>query len=283
MAGTRVRRFRERDIARAIELTDLEQWGYTHRDFLRLLALAPRGCFAAEKGDRMVGVLSTTAYGRVAYLGAVIVDPATRGQGVGNTLMRAALEHLDAVGVETVVLYAYLNVVPFYEKFGFRQDWENVRWEGGLAGSGPTSARLVQPADLNSLSEFDETYFGASRSPLLERLASEFSESFLLARTGNTILGYIVGNASGGSCEIGPWVARLDREGIAGDLLRALQTVVDARTFAFSAPSPNTRVHESAKSMGYREVFRTVRMYRGDDPFRGRPDGIWGFAGLEKG
>ena len=283
MAGTRVRRLRERDIDRAIQLTDLERWGYTRADFLRLLALAPKGCFAAERDGRVVGVLSTTAYGPVAYLGVVIVDPALRGQGVGEALMHAALEHLDAVGVETVVLHAYLNVIPFYERFGFRRDWENVRWEGGRVGPGPTSGHPVRSADLDPISELDETFFGSSRWALLERLVSEFPGAFLVARTGGTILGYIVGNASGDSCEVGPWVARPDREGTAGELLRALQAAVDAETFAFSAPGPNASVHDHAKSMGYHEVFRTLRMFRGEDPFRGRPEGIWGFAGLEKG
>lgn len=283
MAGTKVRRLRERDIDRAIALTDLEHWGYTRPDFLRLLALSPKGCFAAETGGRVVGVLSTTSYGPVAYLGAVIVDPSRRGQGVGERMTRTALRHLDATGVETVVLYAYLNVIPFYEKLGFRREYENVRWEGPRVASGPSSGRPVRPSELGALSGFDATFFGASRRSLLERLATEFPESFLIAEERGTIVGYIVGNPSGDACEIGPWVADPDHTTAYSELFRGLQAATEATRFAFSAPEANPYVREFAKGIGHDEVFRTVRMFRGENSFRGRPEGIWGLAGLEKG
>jgi hypothetical protein len=79
--GTRVRRLEERDIDAAVALTDLEAWGYTPADFRRLLDLSPQGCFAAELDGRVVGVLTTTAYGPLAFLGAVIVAPDLRGTG----------------------------------------------------------------------------------------------------------------------------------------------------------------------------------------------------------
>lgn len=283
MAGVKVRRLRERDIDRAIELTDLEHWGYTPADFRRLLALAPKGCFAAERDDRVIGVLSTTTYGRVAYLGAVIVDSSLRGQGVGEAMMEAALGHLDSSGVETVVLNAYLNVVRFYEKLGFREEYENHRWEGTGAGTATGVARSIPPADLDQIAAFDAEYFGISRRNLLDRLASEFPRSFLVSERGEEVEGYIVGNPSGDSCEIGPWVVAPGRRDAAANLFRDLLSGTKARSFAFSGPAPNADVVGFTRELGLREVFRTLRMVRGRDAFRGRPEGIWAFAGLEKG
>src|SRR5712691_4561001 len=128
--GTRIRRLEERDIGNAIALTDLEAWGYTREDFRRLLALAPDGCFAAELAGRVVGVLTTTTYDGLAFLGAVIVAPELRGKGVGKEMMEAALSHLKATGVRTVRLNAYLNVIPFYERLGFHREYEVIRWHG---------------------------------------------------------------------------------------------------------------------------------------------------------
>ncbi len=283
MAGIKVRRLRERDTDRAIELTDLEHWGYTPADFRRLLALAPNGCFAAEKGDRVVGVLSTTAYGPVAYLGAVIVDPALRGRGVGEAMMRAALEHLDASGVETVVLNAYLNVIRFYERLGFRRKYTNCRWEGTQDGRPAPGIRRVRRADLKRIASFDAGYFGADRRRLLDRLASEFPGSFLVSESSGEIEGYIVGNAAPESCEIGPWVVAPGHPGVARDLFHSVLVAAKAKAYAFSVPMPNADAQAFAQELGLREVFQTLRMVRGREAYHGRPEGIWGFAGLEKG
>jgi len=283
MAGIRIRRLRERDIDRAIELTDLEHWGYTPADFQRLLALAPKGCFAAEREGRVVGVLSTTAYGPVAYLGAVIVDPAFRGQGVGEAMMRAALEHLDGSGVETVVLNAYLNVIPFYEKLGFRREYTNYRWEGTQDGGPAPEIHPVRHADLKRVASFDAGYFGADRWSLLDRLASEFPGSFLVSESSGEIEGYIVGNAAPESCEIGPWVVAPGHAAVARDLFHSLLLAAEAKAYAFSAPMPNADAQAFAQELGLREVFQTLRMVRGRESSYGRPEGIWSFAGLEKG
>src|SRR6267378_5779049 len=115
MEGARVRTLDRADIDAAIALTNLENWGYTQADFLRLLALSPEGCFVAESNGRVVGVLTTTTYDGLAFLGAVIVSPELRGKGVGKTMMEATLDHLRSTGVRTVRLNAYLNAIPFYE------------------------------------------------------------------------------------------------------------------------------------------------------------------------
>src|SRR5207253_8093395 len=111
-------------------LTNLENWGYTRADFVRLLTLSPEGCFVVESNGRIVGVLTTTAYGGLAFLGAVIVSPELRGKGVGKAMMLAALDHLRSTGVRTVRLNAYLNAIPFYERLGFQREYEVVRWTG---------------------------------------------------------------------------------------------------------------------------------------------------------
>src|SRR5439155_22637547 len=107
MEGTRVRRHEDRHIDAAIALTDLEAWGYTPSDFQRLLALSPDGCFAAERAGRAVGVLTTTTYDGLEFLGAVIVAPELREKGVGRAMLPAALDHLRATGVRTGRLTAY--------------------------------------------------------------------------------------------------------------------------------------------------------------------------------
>lgn len=282
MAGARIRKLEERDIDRAIELTDLEGWGYTRADFQRLMSLHPEGCLAAVDGGRLVGLLSTTAYGPVAFLGAVIVDPDRRGHGVGGAMMRAALDLLDDRGVETVRLNAYLHVVPFYERLGFRREYENVRWSRGPMPQAGTGASPADPAELERIVSFDEPFFGARREALLAYLWREFPRTSLAAVRDGRIAGYLVGNTSAASCEIGPWIVEPSAD-VAPHLLDGLVRASAAEAYAFTAPAPNRAARRFAETRGFEEVFRTLRMVRGAAGSGGRPEGVWGLAGLEKG
>jgi len=278
-----VRRFEERDIDRAIALTDLESWGYTRADFVRLLGLHLEGCFVAEDGGHVVGLLSTTAYGRLAFLGAVIVQPDRRGTGIGDGMMHAALEYLDDRGIETVRLNAYLNVVPFYERLGFRPEHENIRWTGPPMDSVPYTCRPIAREDLPRIGQFDRIFFGGDREDLLRWLAKEFPRTFLVAERQGAVAGYLVGNTSSAACEIGPWIVNPNREGAGPDLFHGLVRTANARTVSFTSPAPNRRAHGLARRLGFKEVFRTLRMVRGKDAHHGRPEGVWALAGLEKG
>jgi len=283
VAGARVRRLRDGDIDRAIALTDLEGWGYTRGDFRLLRALSPEGCFAAEVDGRVVGVLSTTAYGSLAFLGAVVVDPAFRGRGIGAQLMEAALAHLDRLGIETVRLNSYLHVVAFYERLGFRKEFENIRWQGAPAEARSTGVRPAERRDFPHLLRIDEASFGASRRDLLTRLHGRFPRSFLVAGRDGELVGYLVGNTASLAVEIGPWVVRAGHPEVARDLFHGLMACSSGANYAFTAPTPNRDANAFAESLGYQEAFRTVRMVRGTDAYQGVPEAIWGFAGLEKG
>ncbi|MGI0149845.1 MAG: GNAT family N-acetyltransferase, partial [Thermoplasmata archaeon] len=187
--GAHVRRLEERDIDAAIALTNLENWGYTRADFRRLLALSPAGCFVAESRGRVVGVLTTTSYNGLAFLGAVIVHPELRGQGMGKAMMEAALSHLSAAGVRTVRLNAYLHAIPFYERLGFQGEYEVGRWHGPAWAGRRRAVRPARRADLEAIAQFDAAYFGANRLPLLERLEDEFPSTFLVAEHRGAIRG----------------------------------------------------------------------------------------------
>ena len=284
MEGTRIRRLEERDIDVAIALTDLEAWAYTREDFRRLLALSPDGCFVAERDGRMVGVLTTTTYEGLAFLGAVIVAPELRGKGVGKEMMEAALAHLRATGVRTVRLNAYLNAIPFYERLGFRREYEVIRWHSpAVPGGQVRGVRPIRTADLADLAHMDAKYFGASRRILLARLAEEFPATFLVAEHGGRLRGFIVGNPTGDSCEIGPWVVEPGSSGIAEDLYRALINSARTSEVAFSGPSQNQVLLEFVRKTPFKEVFRALRMWWGANEFPGDPAGIWAVGGLEKG
>jgi predicted GNAT family N-acyltransferase len=57
--------------------------------------------------------------GGVAKIGRVAVRKEYRGKGVGEALMRRAMEAARARGMTTAILDAQLPVIPFYERLGF--------------------------------------------------------------------------------------------------------------------------------------------------------------------
>ncbi len=248
-----------------------------------MLALAPQGCFAAEDEGRLVGVLSTTSYGALAFLGAVIVDPALRGHGVGRLLMHEALRHLASTWVQTVRLNAYTNVIPFYEKLGFHREYEVIRWHGRPPVDKPGHASRAVPEDLDRLVSFDARFFGAPRKALLDRLLEEYPETFLLLSDGPQVLGYLVGSPYDGACEIGPWAVAAGHPDVARDLFRTLAAKVGPREYAFSGPERNPDLARFASDAGFAEAFRTLRMWWGQDLYPGNPAGLWAAGGLEKG
>src|SRR5437660_1913498 len=195
--GARVRRLDEHDIGAPLALTKLDTWGYTRAAFVRLLTLSPQGCLVAEANGRVVGVLTTTTYDGLAFLGAVIVSPELRGKGVGKQMMEAALDHLRSTGVRTVRLNAYLNAIPFYERLGFHREYEVVRWTGSTTAGRARGVRPVRLDDLGGLARFDPPYFCANRRPLLDLLAEEVPSTFLVAESRGSIRGFLAGTPGG--------------------------------------------------------------------------------------
>lgn len=283
MAGeVRIRALTRGDVPWAIALTDTEGWGYSPADFERLLHLEPEGVFLAESGDVRVGITATTTYGPLAYLGTVVVEPEWRGRGVGDALMRAALDYLDGRAVESVRLNSYVDVVPFYGRHGFRVEFENRRFQGNAEGWGVPGVRLLREDDLGDVARLDERSFGAERTRLVSRLLAEFPRTSLAFDDGGHLVGYAIGNTSAAVCEIGPFVGDPRRPSDAESLLQAMFRTVGGPC-ALTLPVPNVAGIEAAARAGMKQTFRTLRMVRGSGAHGGDPRGVFGLAGLEKG
>jgi GNAT superfamily N-acetyltransferase len=88
--------------------------------------------YAAEIDDRLVGYCYVAAPARDADLGdgeaelaAIYVDPARWRQGVGGTLMRAALDRMGELGYGEGILWTFKQnrpAISFYERHGWSAD-----------------------------------------------------------------------------------------------------------------------------------------------------------------
>jgi ribosomal protein S18 acetylase RimI-like enzyme len=96
-------------------------------DWELFLRLSPRGCRAAVQDGKVVGTVTTVNYeNRFAWVGMVLVDPETRGQGVGTRLLQETMSVLR--DMPSIRLDATPQGRPVYQRL--LQDDDSVGCSG---------------------------------------------------------------------------------------------------------------------------------------------------------
>lgn len=105
-------------------------------EFFARLNPATDGFWVARRGDELVGSITIDG-GDWREAGArlrwFIVDEAARGRGVGQALMREAMDFCAKAGHSRVYLWTFAGLDParrLYEKHGFRlvEEHEGIEW-----------------------------------------------------------------------------------------------------------------------------------------------------------
>jgi GNAT superfamily N-acetyltransferase len=165
--GETIRLIEASDLARLIRLSRQVGFNQTGADWERLLRLAPEGCVAAVRDDRIVATTTTTSYAnQVAWIGMVIVDESYRRLGIGSRLVEHALRHLGSERVSRVALDATSQGKQVYDQYGFRDQYEVHRMQG-VAMPVPDheiiAARPMTAEDLPAVARMDAATLGVAR------------------------------------------------------------------------------------------------------------------------
>ena len=184
----------------------------------RYLALGPEGWFALEEAGTLVALGGAVAFGSLAWLGLIVVEPGRQRQGLGGAVARAAIDWARGRGCSTICLIATPAGVSLYRRLGFVPDGDSHELSGTPRPAPPvgeaSSVRSWTPEDTPEIASLDAPAFGADRSRLLAAYAREFSGSAWVARDGRgRVSGFILVQDD----LIGPWCA-VDEE-VAGRLL----------------------------------------------------------------
>lgn len=262
------------DLSDALELSRQAGWEDVYGDWKRLLDWQPDGCFAAVSGDHLIGTVTTIRYGReLAWIGYMLVDVAHRRRGVGRLLMRVALAKLAEHGVERVMLDASESGQPLYGKFGFRALHTVSNWMGIPSLPHADCPKLTADR-LPAVAAYDLPRFGADRSRVLFRLATEFPD---LARVGldrdGAVRGYILGCRRQNVITIGPWLHE-DVQG-AALLLGSMPRSCGGRPLLVGVPDVNAGAAEILKAAGLERISAETRMILGDAEPPGRPELVY--------
>jgi GNAT superfamily N-acetyltransferase len=264
------------DVADALALSTREGWNQSATDWERMFALEPAGCFGLREGGRLIGTVTTTTYGReLAWIGMMIVDPAFRRRGIGEALMRRALDHLDGLGVPTVKLDATPAGKPLYERLGFTAELEMERWTG-VARPPAASPPPDREETWSRLCALDRDAYGIDRSRLLRVLVRDSVGEPCVRESG-----YSLARRVRDAAFVGPVIAR--DEPVALALLDAMlarlggETIgLDRHTGGFLTP----RALE-ARGLGFRRGL--TRMFRGERTSAATSPAISGGSGPQFG
>jgi len=257
------------DIPSGMRLKEIAGWNQTTGDWERFLRASPQGCFIAEVDGRVVGSAATIIYeGRFAWIGMVLVDPATRGQGIGTRLLVKAIEYLDGCGIPGVKLDATPQGKPIYQKLGFVSEYEIERWL--LKRPASDAPATDRSAELKQALAFDHEIFGADRSDLLRSVAQEAPQFVLEERDQNRLAGYAFGREGSKADHLGPWVAQ-DQEAARNLLQEFLERSRQELVFV-DAMKSNPWALALLRQAGFEHARPLTRMFRGRNDFPGQPE-----------
>ncbi|UCD95077.1 MAG: GNAT family N-acetyltransferase [Candidatus Zixiibacteriota bacterium] len=249
------------DTAFATDLTDIEKWGYLRRDFERLMFIEPEGCFIAWKADHRVGMVTAISYGRFAFLGCLIVIKEARGEGIGEKLMRHAVDFLKRKGVRTIELDGVFKAVPLYRRLGFRDKYLSLRFvrppEYSHKDHPPCPENLFP-----EILEFDRRATGIGREKPLGAYFEDLPDHIHASGLGRLLAYAIVRPRADNLLELGPMVAES-----AASARVLLQSIIDkyaARPIGIGIPATNSEGVDLIISSGFHYREPALRMYLGE-------------------
>ncbi|MGI8782883.1 MAG: GNAT family N-acetyltransferase [Acidobacteriota bacterium] len=269
------------DIPAGLALCRASHWNQLARDWELFLRLSPRGCRVATVDDAVVGTVTTVRYeNRFSWIGMVLVNPAQRGRGIGTRLLVEALELLADMG--SIRLDATPAGQVIYEKLNFLEEYRLSRMEidgSQVRAQAQVSVTPMTADDFVEVLELDRAVFGADRRAVLESMIEGAPEYARVVRAQAGIEGYTFGRHGFRFEHIGPLVAR-DQQTARNLTLTCLAQhpmpfILDASDW------PDWK--QWLESVGFRVQRPFIRMYRGANPFAGRPDQQFAILGPEFG
>ncbi len=241
----------------------------------------PDGCFALCDGEAVVGMITSTTYQNIAWLGWLFVLEKYRLRGLGEKLMRTAMEHAQSRGVATILLEADVKAVTLYRRLGFIEQFHTrhftlTRGEFECGTSEGVDVTPVGLADLIALSGFDRRFFHEDRQRLFEIVSANPNFRGLVVKCGEQIIGYMFVTEAAENQQVSPLIVDLSHD-LWHQAVRVL--VRDAlkacpKPLYFRLPMLTERYGDILEGLGAKPVYyHTVRMFLGS-PYKTEQEGV---------
>jgi ribosomal protein S18 acetylase RimI-like enzyme len=252
------------DVSSAVALAARVGWTHQASDVERLIHWSPDGCFVmVEPEGKLVGTVTTTPYlTELAWIGMLIVDPDRQRRGLGNQLMRAALDHLIARGTQRIMLDASEAGRSLYRTLGFRELYKVELWEGRASTYLGPRARRLRPSDLPAVLDLDRALFGLDRAHILTRLLEEYPNLAWIDYQQGKVEGYLLGRPTRSGFALGPWMGQ--NSASAERLLLSALEQLQGQEIRLHIPDCNGRSVVLASDHNLRRTRQNTRMIYGE-------------------
>jgi GNAT superfamily N-acetyltransferase len=273
-----IRAFEHGDIEFGERVRAVAGWNQTASDWEFFLESRPNGAFLATLDGEPAGTAMTIEYGeRIGWIGMVLVDPRFRRLGIGTALVERCVESfppgcivgLDATpaGREVYANMGFDDTTTLSRLVLRRTPAERttsrfVTERGSGSASTPSRDGILTDAVLAELRTLDRAAFGVDRGFLLDAWIRRAPHSVALRfdETGK-LSAFALGRAGSNYAQIGPVVARCEREGAAlVEEIVADGPCVDLVIDVFDVA---TGLRDSLEVAGFRRERGFTRMTRG--------------------
>jgi len=252
------------DVPFAVQLSNTMNWNMTPADFKFMMKLEPEGCFVLFNNQLRLGIATSISFGKAGWFGNLVVKEESRREGAGKLLTTHAVNYLKKIGVKTVGLFAYPQLVNFYKSVGFKSDIDFKVLNGNATVSQPRDM-LPQATkrDVSEIIAFDKQRFGADRRKLLEPILLGPSNLCYISTEKGLINGYIVAKVSGKTAEVGPLICSANHEEEAVLLLKSILSRLNGVDIFIYIPKKEAELLKMLTTAGLKEAFHVIRMFLG--------------------
>lgn len=268
------------DLQFMVVLAREEGWGNGLADYNRLFDFEPEGCFLAEVEGKPVGTITSIIYNHYAFLASLIVDKKERGKGIGEALMKIAMNYVQSKNVAAIELDAVIRAAPLYRRLGFFDKYLSLRL-CRPAREFKNNPKEIKPGQVSieDIMKFDMRLTGLDRGRVIKRLYEEFPDGIINIGY-ETLDGYAaVRPREDGSYFVGPILA-LESTGF----VKLLELVLDKygrNDVLIGIPELNQEAVEILLNNGFIYRQPSLRMFIGQRlDYEG---GTFGIISPEKG
>lgn len=254
------------------------------------ISYEPEGCFALLDDDQTVGMITSTVYQEIGWLGWLYVSKKHRQKGLGAQLMRQGLQFLrDVRGVRTILLEAVPEATSLYRRLGFKTQFITQHYLLSKPNLNHTSQLklkvvAVLPDMIEHVTEFDMNFFPQSRGRMIGLVLSNPNFSGYVAETNGRMVGYLFLTETANNRQVSPMI--VDPAADAPDVAAALiQRAFDdnPKPLYFRCPMVTPDRAEILESLSATHLdCYTERMLFGDS-YRVESDGVLSLGCPSKG
>ena len=264
MSMFNVEKMKTDDFPFAVQLANTMNWNMTEDDFKFMMNLEPQGCFVQFNSNQRIGIATTISFEKAGWFGNFILKEDARGKGAGTLLLKHAIDYLKSKDAETIGLYAYPQLVNFYQRFGFEPDSDFSVLKGKAAiPATQETLREAEKRDILEVIELDGKCFGANRKKLLEQILLNEKNFCFVSTENNKIIGYVAAKVYGEMAEVGPLICHANHQEAAVLLLKRILNRLKGLDVFMYVPKKETLLLAMLREMGFEEDFRVVRMFLG--------------------